>query len=136
MAETVNHYLTPTYQSLLISSIQTAAIRLSTVNGNPADVWTALRVLFIIIPQECKEDVQKHFNQIQSQLSKLGNNPQFDYYMKRETIAINTKNYLYTKNVELFEAIVESLDKRNYLEKRRKDITSNTSPATQQLFGE
>lgn len=135
MSEIQNHYLTPTYQSLLISCIQTASIRLSTVNGNPADVWTALRVLYIIIPKECKEDVQKLYDHIQTGISQIGGIQRLDMYQQRTTVAHNTKIYLYHKNVEFFESLIKSLDERNYLEKRKKEIQSNTNASTQQLFG-
>lgn len=135
MSEIQNHYLTPTYQSLLISTIQTAAERLSTVNGNPADVWTALRVLYIIIPPECKKEVYSLFSEIETSLAKIGTASQFDFYLKRSEIAFKTKTYLYNKNIDLFEKIIAVLDDKNYLEKRKKDVASNTSPSSQQLFG-
>lgn len=109
-----SHYLTPTYQSLLILGMDTVARRLAV--RDLAGSWQALRTLFATLPPDCQKDCRDDFDAAEKTVSGAGN---IEGYTVAETIAVRARimtGCLDRIDLQLFDKIKNSLFARGYLE--------------------
>jgi hypothetical protein len=109
-----NHYVTPTYQSLLILGIDTVARRLA--DKEVLGAWQALETLYVELPPDCQKECNKSFEKVKKDLKKIYNYKGYTFYeVKRHTD--NAKYaYLVESNLRLFNIFKNSLFAKGYLE--------------------
>jgi hypothetical protein len=108
------HYVTPTYQSLLILGLDTVARRL--MDGDESGGWQALKTLYVELPPECQKECQDDFEAITNQLYLIANLQGVTDFDTRWQRAIATRRYLRTANFQLFDKFKHSLFTKGYLE--------------------
>jgi hypothetical protein len=109
-----NHYVTPTYQSLLVLGLDTVAQRL--MDGDNLGGWQALKTLFAELPPECQKECSQD---LYAQEQKLGKINYIQGYTVAETFfkKTNARNqYLGSANLQLFNKFKNSLFSKGYLE--------------------
>lgn len=109
-----NHYVTPTYQALLILSLDTVAKRL--MDTDIWGGWQALQTLYMELPPECQKDCKKDFQAIKDKLAAIGKTRGYNYYELYYATAKMTRKYLAQANLQLFDKFKNSLFAKGYLE--------------------
>jgi hypothetical protein len=109
-----NHYITPTYQSLLILGLDTVAKRL--MDGDVVGGWEALKTLYVELPPECQKECHSDFEAIKNQLLLIAALPGVDHYDTLRRRVIVTRRYLARANFQLFDKFKQSLFAKGYLE--------------------
>jgi hypothetical protein len=110
-----NHYVTPTYQSLLILGMDTVARRLA--DGDAFGGWQALKTLYVELPKECQNDCYQDLDSIQTHLRNIVKAIQGqDLYQKRFLRARAIQQYLSKSNLSLLDKFKNSLFQHGYLE--------------------
>jgi hypothetical protein len=109
-----NHYLTPTYQSLLLLGSNTVAERLAETDLSGG--WQALRALYAELPPDCQKECQADFAAVQKSLSNI---QRISGLSLAETVILKqnaTWNLVDVSNLELFNKFKDSLFAKGYLE--------------------
>jgi hypothetical protein len=109
-----NHFITPTYQSLLILGLDTVAKRL--MDGDEAGGWQALKTLFVELPPECQVECRNDFETIINKLHLISIRQGVSYFDAEWQKAKATRDYLTRANFQLFDKFKHSLFTKGYLE--------------------
>jgi hypothetical protein len=109
-----NHYVTPTYQALLILSIDTVAKRL--MDRDAVGGWNALQTLYVELPPECQKECEKDYQAVVNKLAKFRKTNCYTVYGAKCATLSRTKAYLPQANLELFNTFKKSLFAKGYLE--------------------
>jgi hypothetical protein len=64
-----NHFVTPTYQSLLILGLDTVARRLA--DKQVLEAWQALKTLYVELPPECQKECCSDFEAANKKLKTI-----------------------------------------------------------------
>ena len=109
-----SHYVTPTYQSLLILGLDTVAQRLmdADVDGG----WQALKTVYVELPPECQKECHDDFEAVRKQLSLIGAIQGTGFCDTARRRGIATRDFLAKANFQLFDKFKHSLFTEGYLE--------------------
>jgi len=111
---TENHLVTPTYQSLLILSLDTVARRL--MDKQVMEAWQALQTLYVELPPECQKECLKDFEEVKEKLTKIRKTKGYTYTQLLQYVNTATWKYLKEANLNLFNSFKNSLFAKGYLE--------------------
>jgi len=108
------HYVTPTYQSLLILGLDTVARRLA--DKQVFEAWQALKTLYVELPPECQKECSKEFEKVKNKLSEIQKTKGYSYYAISTYVNRAKLVYLSEANLNLFNTFKNSLFTKGYLE--------------------
>jgi hypothetical protein len=109
-----NHYVTPTYQALLILCMDTVSKRL--MDSDVFGAWQALKTLYVELPPVCQKDCEKNYQAVVDELSKIYSYEYTTYREKELQTKAHSYRYLTKANFTLFNKFKESLFANGYLE--------------------
>jgi len=110
-----NHYVTPTYQSVLIFGLDLVARRLA--DDDTMGSWKALETLYVELPPDCQKDCQDDFNSVKDKIAKIIESIHgINLYRTHARRAYTIRKYLVGANLQLFNSFKNSLFKKGYLE--------------------
>ena len=127
------HILQATYQSNLIHSISDIIFRMN--NNDIFGTFNALETLYILLPKECYNAVEKIHDEEIQKITELEIHTKSHDYAVRQMNLNNTKlQLLYRINKILFKTYKDILESKNYLDITRYRPT--TKESTIQNIGE
>ena len=123
-----NHYVTPTYQSLLILGLDTVAKRLA--DKQIFEAWQALKTLYVELPPECQKECSKDFEAVKKKVTAIRKTKGFSYCEVKRYVDRVSYTYLAEANLKLFDIFKNSLFAKGYLEiasiKAKKPSANNS----------
>src|ERR1017187_6988166 len=98
-----NNLLTPTYQDILIVTLNTVILRM--MNQDFKGAWIGLKVLYTILPPKCKPDVEEIYIETGKRLAEIPNE-EATFLFETSNIRDKEREYLSIKAWDLVEAAI------------------------------
>ena len=107
-----NCLLTPTYQDILIVTLNTVILRM--MNSDFKGAWIGIKTLYRILPPKCKDDTKQLYDETAMELAELPKQAN-TFLFENTDIRAREAGYLSVKAWDLFETIITSLHNKGYL---------------------
>src|SRR3990170_3134134 len=96
-----NNLLTPTYQDILIVTLNTVILRM--MNQDFKGAWIGLKMLYRIVPPKCKEEIKSLYDETAKTLSDIPGTSK-SFLFEGSDIRAKEFEYLSVKAWDLIEA--------------------------------
>ena len=107
-----NNLLTPTYQDILIVTLNTVILRM--MNQDFKGSWIGLKMLYRILPPKCKDETKALYDETAKALAEIPGTSK-SFLFEGSDIRNKEFEYLSVKAWDLIEATITSLHTRGYL---------------------